>query len=280
MVMIALVLLGLCLGSFVNALVWRVHEQEAEKSKKSPSKSRLAQLSISKGRSICPKCGHVLGTRDLIPLFSWLSTGGKCRYCHKPVSVQYPLVEVLTALVFIASYIWWPRNLEGSEVAVFCLWLLFLTGLMALFVYDLRWYTLPNRIIYPLTIVAGLIALLNVFNAMNSLSAIVNTCLAVAVGGGIFYLLFQLSGGQWIGGGDVKLGWALGLVAGTPGKAFLFIFMAAAIGSLISVPLLVSNKVNRSSVVPFGPLLIAGAFIAVLFGGDILHWYRHTFLTI
>jgi prepilin signal peptidase PulO-like enzyme (type II secretory pathway) len=280
MITLWLILIGLCFGSFVNALVWRVHEQEMEQTKKNPSKTQLQKLSITRGRSICPNCGHELASKDLIPLFSWLSLRGKCRYCRKPISVQYPLVEVTTAALFVASFSWWSTSITGTEIVAFAAWLAFLTGLMALLVYDLKWFLLPNRIMYPLVWLAGLYALIQIYNASNHLGALLNTILAVVVGGGIFYGLFQVSKGKWIGGGDVKLGWLLGLVAGTPGKAFLFIFLAAAIGSLISLPLLVSNRLKRTSVIPFGPLLIIGAVITVFFGSDILHWYRQTFLTI
>src|SRR4051812_13278636 len=100
MIIAVLIVFGLCLGSFVNALVWRVHEQEAAKK---PNK----KLSVLNGRSMCPHCEHELAAKDLIPVLSWLSLGGKCRYCHKPISKQYPLVELLTALLVVGSYIWW-----------------------------------------------------------------------------------------------------------------------------------------------------------------------------
>jgi leader peptidase (prepilin peptidase)/N-methyltransferase len=280
MVIIALVLLGLCFGSFVNALVWRIHEQEVESNKKRPRQDRLKQLSISKGRSLCPHCQHHLQFIDLIPLFSWLALKGKCRYCHKAISGQYPLVEAATALTFVASYIWWPEQVRGGEILVFGLWLAVLTGLIALLVYDLRWYLLPNRIIYPLFYLAGLMALLEVARANHPVAALINVVLAVVIGGGIFYILFQVSNGKWIGGGDVKLGWLLGLIVVTPGKAMLFIFLAASIGTIVSLPLLATKRLDRTSVIPFGPLLIIGGFIAVLFGSDILHWYRQAFLTI
>lgn len=88
MAYIILILLGLCLGSFVNALVWRLHENK----------------DFVKGRSQCINCGHVLAARDLVPLFSWLTLGGKCRYCRRKVSVQYPLIELVGAAVFALSY--------------------------------------------------------------------------------------------------------------------------------------------------------------------------------
>ena len=277
MIIAFLVVLGLCLGSFVNALVWRVHEQEAETGKKKPNKKYLDSLSIRKGRSMCPHCKHELATKDLLPVISWLSLGGKCRYCKKPISFQYPLVELVTAALFVASYLWWPKELSGTESVVFGLWVLELTGLMALVVYDLRWYLLPNRIMYPLSVLAGLQAILVVVSADHPFEALANVVLAVGIGGGLFYLLFQVSKGKWIGGGDVKLGWLLGLLVGTAGGSILVIFLAALLGSLVSLPLLASNKLKRTSVIPFGPFLIAAAVFVMLFGQSVLSWYQHTF---
>ncbi len=108
--------------------------------------------------------------------------------------------------------------------------------------------------------------------------ALLETVLAVAVGGGIFYVLFQVSSGKWIGGGDVKLGWLLGLTVATPARSMLFIFIAALLGSLASLPLLATKRLQRNSTIPFGPFLIIGAIIVQLFGHTILLWYQRTFL--
>lgn len=278
MVAISLVLLGLCLGSFANALVWRVHEQAEEAEKKSPSKKRLKNLSIMRGRSMCPDCGHVLRARDLVPVLSWLSTGGRCRYCSKRVSAQYPLVEAVTAGVFVLSYYWWPVTLTGAQYIILLLWLVIATGLMALLVYDLRWYLLPNRILYPLAYLAAFLAVTQIVVADSLDRAVFDTAMAVAIGGGLFYVLFQVSKGKWIGGGDVKLGWLLGLIVATPGKALLMIFIAALLGTLVSLILMTRKKLARSSVIPFGPFLIAGAFVAMLFGDQIINWYLYLML--
>jgi prepilin signal peptidase PulO-like enzyme (type II secretory pathway) len=278
MIIAMLIVFGLCLGSFVNALVWRVYEQEQESAKKKPSKPYLKSLSIARGRSMCPHCKHELGAKDLLPVLSWLSVGGKCRYCHKSISIQYPLVELTVASLFVASYVWWPSPLAGQEWLVFVLWLLLLPGLMALLVYDVRWYLLPNRIMAPMAAIAGCMALATVFTASKPLVALLEVVLAVTVGGGIFYVLFQVSEGRWIGGGDVKLGWLIGLIVATPARSLLFIFLAAILGTIISLPLLASKRLKPTSVIPFGPFLIAAAVIVVLFGNDILRWYQQAVL--
>jgi prepilin signal peptidase PulO-like enzyme (type II secretory pathway) len=263
-----LVVVGLCLGSFVNALVWRLHEQASGKS----------GLSVLHGRSMCPECRHRLAGRDLVPLISWLALKGRCRYCRKHISARYPLVELATAGLFVASYIWWPRAFDAPETAVFVLWLALLTGLMALLVYDARWSILPNRIIYPLTAIASVQAVISIVAADEPARALAGALLGILVGGGVFYALFQASKGKWIGGGDVKLGFLLGLIVASPARAVLFIFLGSLLGTLVSLPLISSGRLKRTSVIPFGPFLITAAIIAVLFGGGILDWYRQAFL--
>lgn len=273
MIVAILIVVGLCLGSFVNALVWRLHEQMTRE-------GANGKLSILKGRSMCPSCKHELAAKDLVPVFSWLSLGGKCRYCGKPIAFQYPLVEFVTAALFVASYIWWPSDFSDLQTVLFVIWLLLLTGLVALLVYDLRWFLLPNRLIYPLSGLAIIQAVIIAIAADKPLTTVLNMLAGVVIGGGLFYLLFQISNGKWIGGGDVKLGWLLGLIAGSPSRSLLLIFIAALLGSLVSLPLLVSNRLKRSSAIPFGPFLIIAVIIVQLFGADILHWYQQTFISI
>jgi prepilin signal peptidase PulO-like enzyme (type II secretory pathway) len=274
MIIAILVVVGLCFGSFVNALVWRLHAQLAQKDKTTNDE----RLSITKGRSMCPTCEHELAVKDLVPIVSWLALRRKCRYCGQPISVQYPLVELLTALTFVALYIWWPVPFTTAHTIIFVLWLALVTGFIALIVYDVRWMLLPDRLMYPLAMLATVVAVITAATAPRPAIAALNTILAVIVGGGIFYGLFQISKGTWIGGGDVKLGWLLGLVAATPARSALLIFLAAFLGSLASVPLLLAKRMKRTSLIPFGPFLIVAAIIVQLFGHTILLWYQKTFL--
>ncbi len=278
MIIAILIVTGLCFGSFVNALVWRLREQSKEGHKKLPNKKYLKQLSVSKGRSMCIDCKHELGAKDLLPIVSWLSLKGKCRYCSKPISWQYPVVEAATAILFVVSYQYWPATLTGAHIVSFVTWLALIVGFMALIVYDLRWLLLPNRIVWPLGVLAGFMASIGIATSPHPFRAAFDVVLAVAVGGGIFYMLFQVSSGKWIGGGDVKLGWVLGLVAATPARALLLIFVASILGSLISLPLLAAKRLKPASVIPFGPFLIVAGIVVQLFGHTILYWYQRTFL--
>lgn len=274
MIIVGLIALGLCFGSFVNALVFRLHWQSEKGAK---SKEQRTKYSVLEGRSMCPNCKHTLTWYDLVPVVSWALLQGKCRYCQKPISWQYPIVELSVAALFIISYIFWPAPLQGWEVAQSVLWLVCLVGFVALIVYDLRWMLLPNKIIFPLYGVAFLFIVAKIVQTPD-LGSLLTTIWGIAVGGGIFYLLFQLSDGRWIGGGDVKLGFLLGALVGGPMIALLMLFIASALGSIVSAPLLVSRKISRHARIPFGPFLIAGAIITELFGQRLIDWYINLFI--
>lgn len=280
MAIVALIVFGLCLGSFVNALVWRLREQELQAAKKKPNAEYVAKLSITKGRSMCPHCKHELAATDLIPVFSWVWLRGKCHYCRKAISAEYPLVELGTASAFVASYIWWPTEITGTEWVQFVVWLGALVALMALLVYDVHYKLLPDRIMALLGALGGVYVVVAITQAAEPLQQLLATILAVAVGGGIFYVLFQVSDGKWIGGGDVKLGWVIGLFVGSPALSFLVIFVASLLGTAASLPLLVSKRLSRASTIPFGPYLIIATVIALLFGQAILDWYQSTVIQI
>lgn len=273
MLVIFIFMFGLTFGSFVNALVWRIYMQENKPKRHANNKGKY---SILHGRSMCPSCGHTLSSIDLIPVFSWLSLGGKCRYCHMSISWQYPFVELLTACLFLGCYVFWPAQLEGYQIISFIFWLVYIVGFMALAVYDIRWYLLPNRVIFPLMYLASLEFMIHLIFFDGGLALIINTLLSILVGGGIFWALFQISDGKWIGGGDVKLGFLIGTILADPAKSLLFIFTASLIGTLVSLPLMALGKAKRTSHLPFGPFLLVAAIIVYLFGASMISWYKRS----
>lgn len=261
MVIAYLVLLGLCLGSFVNAFVWRFHELEGRVAPK-----RRKELSVTRGRSMCVECGHTLKATDLIPLVSWFGLRGRCRYCKRPISVQYPLVELLTAVLFVASYLFWPYGFDHVGIGLFLLWLGMAAGLIALAVYDIRWMRLPFGISFSLTGFWLLVlAILSAFEGVDRIhigyAIIGGTLLA-----GLFWTLLIVSDGRWIGGGDIPLGALLGLLAGSVLNAATLLFFASLLGSTYALPLLAAGRLTPKSRIPFGPFLIA-AGIAVFLAG-------------
>jgi len=272
MIIFILFVLGLILGSFVNALVWRVHEQ-------SKSKKKTKDLSIVRGRSMCSSCKHELAGKDLIPVLSWVMLRGKCRYCHKPIK-DSPIVELSLPIVFVISYIWWPFNWGGAGTFNFVVWLVALVGLTALFVYDMKWQLLPNRIIYPMLFGAVAATLVQAALFDNGLVLLRDAALAGTVGGGLFYVLFMVSAGKWIGGGDVKLGALLGILLINPVYSLLMLFVASVLGTAFILPGLVTKKITPKSRIPFGPFLIIAAIIVKLFAASFVSWYDRVFLTI
>jgi len=281
MIIIMLVCFGLVFGSFVDALVWRLrkqdelaHPEDIDKKEKLANKSLTSHdISMSRGRSMCPQCHHTLAAKDLVPVLSWLSLGGKCRYCRAPIPWQSPLVEVLTGALFLLSYVYWPHGFTSLGWVQFGVWLVFLVGFVALTVYDILWQELPDRIVWPLATLAFVQTVLLTVSKQDW-HVLLWASLGVVVISGLFWLLFEVSKGKWIGFGDVKLGVVLGLLAGTPLAAMLVIFFASVLGTLASIPMLVKTKQKLQLHVPFGPFLIAGLIIVYFFGSSIISWYQ------
>jgi leader peptidase (prepilin peptidase)/N-methyltransferase len=274
-IFIVVLLLGLAWGSFINALVWRLSQIDRMlHSKKKPRGLKPDQLSILKGRSMCPNCHTELRVVDLIPIFSWLSLRGKCRYCGQPISVQYPLVEILTMILFVLSYVFWPLMLSSVvSYVVFGLWLAELVILIALSLYDIKWMELPDKLVATLGALAVIQAIILIVSSSSWTGSLINHLIAIVFGGGIFWVIYVASKGTWIGGGDVKLGFVLGLIVGQAGASLLMLFLAALAGTLVSVPYLLGKKLGRRSQIPFGPFLCLACAVVVLFGQSVMDWY-------
>lgn len=280
----ALVLLGMAFGSFVNALVWRIHwhsenveaaERKAVVKKNKTQQAEDDRYSMVKGRSMCEHCKHELAPKDLVPFFSWLYLGGKCRYCKKPIG-DNPLVELLLPIVFVVSYLFWPLPLDAwYQWLNFGVWLAGLVGLAALFVYDARWQLLPDKIVWPLAALAGINVVVQFIahqpqgDALQTLQFYAYGLLPVT---GLYGAIYLFSRGRMVGFGDVKLGVFIGLSLGWPG-ALLTLVLANFIGALITVPLMFAGKLKRTSRVPFGPFLIIAYVIAGLWGDALIKWY-------
>jgi prepilin signal peptidase PulO-like enzyme (type II secretory pathway) len=161
------------------------------------------------------------------------------------------------------------------EVTILALWLVAGALLAILFAYDLKWSLLPNRAMFPLVGVSALIAVLHLINAPNLLESIVSLVVAGVILSGLYLALWYVSKGRWIGYGDIKLGLALALLLGDWPLAFIALFAANFIGCLVVIPGLLSGRMTRQTHVPFGPLLIAGGVIAMLFGQIIIQWYMN-----
>lgn len=256
MIILLLIVFGLALGSFVNAFVWRLHEGK----------------DWVKDRSECVHCHHKLASKDLIPVLSYVFLKGKCRYCKKPIE-DSPWVELLMPALFVVSYLAWPMVMVGEGRFTFILWLVFIVGFVILAVYDLKWFLLPDKVVFPLIVLAAAQVLFVALFYGTLWQTIGGALLGAAALSGLFYVLHKVSKGAWIGFGDVKLAVVLGLLAGGIFPTILLLFAASVLGMLVSLPLLLTGKASRGTQIPFGPFLLAGMFVVQLFGQQIIDWY-------
>lgn len=254
---IAIFIFGLCMGSFLNCLTYRLEKA----------------VGFVKGRSYCPKCKHKLGWRDLIPIVSFLILKGKCRYCKKKISSQYLLVEIFVGVLFVLI----AQHIIGGFLIVspvFALWFLYLivtfSLLVVIFLYDLKHYIIPDVIIYSAIAVVLLfrIAEVFIFGGTDIISALISAVAASM----FFFIIWLVSRGKWMGFGDVKLAFFMGLFLGWP-NILVALFLAFLIGSLVGLVLISLGKKKFKSEVPFGPFLIIGTFLALFWGREIVNWY-------
>jgi leader peptidase (prepilin peptidase)/N-methyltransferase len=272
--MIYIFFFGLIIGSFLNAFEWRFSQMiDDEGNRKILSRKKLREISIVYGRSECVSCKHILRPMDLMPVLSWISLRGKCRYCSSPVSIQYPLIELLTASLFVFSYIFWPVKINSTSSSIFFFsWLIILAGFIVLALFDFKKFLLPFLIVRPL-LVFSLLALTVCLFFANDRSFYFLHLISGLILGGILYLLYIFSKGKWLGGGDVSLGALIGFQLSSPTFIPIVLLISSIGGLLFLVILNRIKKVAFKAKIPFGPFLMFGCLIAVLFGTKIINWY-------
>ena len=254
-------LLGLCAGSFAYAMTLRMHDGR----------------DWVKGRSECDMCQKDLKWYDLAPLFSWLSTRGTCRYCKKPMGKAYPVIELATALLFGLSYALWPYGFTRIGMLVFGVWLVMVTLLVSLVIFDKKWYLLPDKIVFTLIGIAAASKLIQVAYFQDT-DRLIGVAGGIFVGWGVFFFLHTISSGKYIGGGDVKYGLFFGVLLASPFKSLLVICIGSLIGTLVVLPSVLSKKIKMTSQVPFGPSLIAATIIVYIFGDKIVEFLTTFYL--
>ncbi|MDP2642263.1 MAG: prepilin peptidase [Candidatus Peregrinibacteria bacterium] len=252
-------ILGTVFGSFLSVIIYRI---------KSNKKGMIL------GRSMCPFCKKKLKFRYLVPVLSWLFLRGKCGYCGKKIGINYLALEVATGLTFLVLFLTFnfieikfdQFFLNYEMLKLFVFYTIEFLFLMAIFFYDLQYKEIPDR--FSITAIVLAITgniLLNTVNPLN-----------MAIGGisiSLFFALqFLLSRGKWIGGGDLRLGFLMGVLLGWE-KGLVALIIAYMVGALLSLILLGMKKLDRKSQIPFGPFLVTGTLIAFFFGQQILDWY-------
>lgn len=253
-------IIGLIVGSFLNVVILRTHSKEQ----------------MVKSRSHCWDCKNALGPRDLVPLFSFLFQGGKCRYCRKKISWQYPMVEFATGFLFVLV----AYNIIGVQGPSFLFYnsftwlhflrdLIFVSYLIIIFVYDLKWYLILDRFTVPAIFIA---IILNLWLGMAWQSLL----FGVLIGFGFFALQYLVSKGKWIGGGDLRLGALMGAMLGLSGVV-VALFLSYVIGAVFSLFLIGLSKKGFKSQIPFGTFLALGTILSLLWGEQIVFWYFSLF---
>ncbi|MCL5795052.1 MAG: prepilin peptidase [Patescibacteria group bacterium] len=248
---------GLIIGSFLNVVIYRLKEMET----------------IVNTRSHCPKCKRELAWYDLIPFLSFIILKTKCRYCGKPISWQYPLVEIGTALLFTCIY-WHFGNtfLTYFLILISCF-------LIVIFVYDLLHYIIPNEMIWPAIILTLLYLCISPFIKLYPSTplhlytlSLTPALIGSAIGAGFIGLLVLITKGKGMGVGDIKLGFLLGLLNPYP-YTILSLFVAFGLGALVGIFLIIFSKKSFKTAIPFGPFLIVGIFVTLFWGQKIVEWY-------
>lgn len=232
---------GLCVGSFLNVCIFRIPREE----------------SIVTGPSHCMSCGTRLRWYELIPVFSWLVQGGRCRHCKAKLSPQYPLIEAINAAGWVLCFF-----IKGFSLEFFLGCGLF-SALLTLSVIDARTMEIP----FGINVFIFVLGLVRLFTDLGNWPLYLIGFAAVS---GFFLLVYLITGGRGIGGGDIKLMAAAGLLLGW--KDILLSLMIAAIVATI-VHLIRMAVVKAGKVLSFGPYLSIGIFIAFLFGDIIIKWY-------
>jgi len=257
---------GLLIGSFLNVVVWRLPRGE----------------SLSHPGSACPKCGHSIRWWDNLPVLSWLILRGKCRDCGEPISTRYPAVEAFIGL-FFAGIAWWVLSgglALDSEIAIILATAAFLyLGAIstALALIDLDVHRLPNKIVLPAYVVGVLL-----LGAASIVEGDFGQLLRAVIGAAILFVAYFLMAIVYpagMGFGDVKLAGVLGLYLAWLGWGELAVgaFAAFVLGGVFSLVLLLLKRVSRKSGIPFGPWMLAGAWLGTFAGGIISERYLALF---
>ena len=248
-------LLGLCVGSFLNVVIYRVPNN----------------MNLAKPASHCPKCGYVLRWYDNIPILSYLMLGGKCRSCKEHISIRYTLVEILNMLLWLLSvYLFWEESIVYSVIAMLASSLL-----VCIFFIDLEHMLIFNRFSISIAVL-GIVAMF-----FDDYTEIIDHILGGVIGGGIFVLLYYgailVLKREGFGWGDVKLVAAAGLLLGW--QKLLFAMLVASItGSIVLLAIRAIKKDEEGKEYPFAPFIVAGIMISMFVGAEVIQWYTNLLL--
>ncbi len=261
----SLFLFGLIIGSFLNVMGFR-----------------YGTLSLG-GRSFCPKCKKTLSWFELVPVISFLVQRGRCRGCHKKISWQYPIVELLTGLSFLLPiyfYKFYSFPLNENREILAIVWLLIALAMIVLSIIDLRQMIIPDGINIFLSVMGFVLIFFNSTSFLKNYSEwfpgpgsiLSNHLLGAFIGAAVLGAIVLLSWGKAMGMGDVKLAGAMGLILGWP-DIILALALAFLVGGIWASLLLLFKKKKLKTMVSFGPFLVIGFWLEVFCGYQLLNWY-------
>ncbi len=251
--------IGLIFGSFLNSYIYRQDH---------PTKKR---------RSFCPNCAHKLSFLDLIPIFSFIFLKGRCRYCNLPISWQYPLVELTTGLLFLAFFVFInprPEKAPFDFITLIYYWLLSLL-LIIIAVYDIKNFIVLDNVLFLAIAITFLYIIVWSFYTKDNF-IFLNSTLTALFSASFFFVIYFFSKGKWLGFGDVKLAFLIGLSVGFP-NILVGLFFAFLVGAIISLGFVLFRKKGLKSQIPFAPFLIAGQLFAIFFGKESIDLYLNFF---
>lgn len=250
LILIFVILIGLSIGSFINVCIYRIPEGK----------------SIVSPPSSCPGCGERIKAIDLIPVFSYIFLMGKCRNCGERISIRYPLVEILTAVLFAGLYLKFGLEIKTLIFAAI------ISILIMIFFIDLEHMIIPDGL--NLLIALFGITLNIVYAGGNYKAAVLNMLFGLLLGGGLFFILGLIGA---MGGGDIKLMAALGIVFGW--KLLIpLMFLSFLLGGIIGIALIVLKIKKIKDMIPFGPYIAAASVITAFYGSEMVHWYMRSFM--
>lgn len=253
-------ILGLSVGSFLNVVIMRTLRGEE----------------FLWGRSHCDECSRSLQWWEMIPLVSFIALRGRCRTCHKEIDIMHFVVELLTGLLFLW---WWVIGFAFFQLTQTPLtvlqplfWLLVGIIMLVIVIVDLRSFIIPDwatLLLFALTLLYRVVLILtDAHQPVDFAWALFGSTLLLL----FFLFLWLITAKKGIGFGDVKLVFPLGLLMGWP-SMFVGIFLAFVIGAVVGIILLLNKKIAFGRALPFGPFLILGTFLSLLYGDSLLRWY-------
>jgi len=240
-VLIIIFILGLAVGSFLNVIIDRLPINK----------------SIVKGRSYCDHCKKTISWYDLIPIFSFMILGGRCRFCKKKISAYYPLVEFISGVNFILVYYYTkPEFSNITSILVFSSLLVITSGLLVILFTDNKYLIIPDEILL-IIFVATLIKI-----AAISPAGFPGSLLTAIMSFMFFYFIVFITRGKGMGGGDVKLAFVIGFLHPYFGALISF-YLAFLTGAVVSVILILAGKKKLGQKIPFGPFLVIGCYLVI-----------------